>query len=102
MLSGQINPGQLVTLFFWYEACEGVHKFYFLVLNQWWESTSGTPAGEFCSLHHGVDRYGQGVKLVSLLGGEEIDGSVSCNKEAWINKQSKLSEMVSWFLVVLR
>ena len=59
----------------------------------------GTPASEFYSLHHGVDRYGRGVKLVSLLGGGEIDGSVSCNKEAWINK---LSEMVSWFLFVLR
>ena len=42
---------------------------------------------------------GRGVKLVSLLGGEKIDGSVSCNKEAWINEQSKLSDMVSWSLV---
>ena len=34
--------------------------------------------------------------------GEEIDGSVSCNKETWINEQSKLGDMVSWFLVVLQ
>jgi len=79
-----------------------VHKFYFLVLNQWWESTSGTPAGEFCSLHHGIDGYGRVVELVSLLGGEEIDASMSCNKEAWINEQSKLSDMMSWLLFFLQ
>ncbi len=102
MLSGQIDPGRLVTLFFWYEACEGEHNFYRLVLNQWYESTSGTPAGEFYSFHHGVYGYARGVELVALLGGEDIDGSVSCNKETWINEQSKLGDMVSWFLVVLR
>ena len=69
MLSGQIDPGRLVTLFFWYEAYEGVRKFYHLVLNQWWESTSGTPAGGFYSLHHGVDRYAWGEELVALVGG---------------------------------
>ena len=79
-----------------------MHKFYFLVLNPWWESTLGKPAGFFYSLHHGVDGYGRGVELVSLLGGEEIDGSMSCNKEAWINEQSELSDMMSWFLAVLR
>ena len=77
-----------------------MHKFYRLVLNQWWESTSGTPAIEFSSLHYGVDGYARGVELVSSLGGEEIDGSVSCNKETWINEQSELCDMVSWFLVV--
>ena len=39
---------------------------------------------------------------MALLGGEEIDGSVSRNKETWIDEQSELSDMVSWFLVVLR
>ncbi len=63
---------------------------------------SGTPAGEFYTLHHGVDGYAQGVELVALLGGEEIDGSVSRSKETWIDEQSKLGDMVSWFLVVLR
>ena len=100
MLSGQIDPGQVVTLFFLYEACEGVRKFYHLVLNQWWESTSGTSAGGFYSLHHGVDGYTRREELVALVGGEEIDGSVSQNKETWINEQSKLGDMVSWFLVV--
>ena len=39
--------------------------------------------------------------LVALLGEEEIDRSVSYNKETWIDVQSELSDMVSWFLVVL-
>ncbi len=43
----------------------------------------------------------RGVELVALLGEEEIDGSVSHNKETWIDVQSELSDMVSWFLVVL-
>ena len=60
----------------------------------------GTPAIGFYSLHHGVDGYVRGEELVALLGGEEIDGSVSRNKETWINKQSKLGDMVSWFLVL--
>ena len=61
----------------------------------------GTPAGEFSSLHHEVDGSARGVELVALLGEEEIDGSVSHNKETWIDVQSELSDMVSWFLVVL-
>jgi hypothetical protein len=79
-----------------------VRKFYHLVLNQWWESASGTPAGGLYSLHHGVDRYARGEELVALVGGEEIDGSLSRIKETWINQQSKLGDMVSWFLVVLQ
>ena len=55
----------------------------------------GTPAGEFSSLHHEVDGSAQGVELVALLGEEEIDRSVSYNKETWIGVQSKLSDMVS-------
>ena len=42
------------------------------------------------------------VELVALLGGEEIDGSVSRNKETWKDEQSELGDLVSWFLVVLR
>ncbi len=41
-------------------------------------------------------------ELVALLGGEEIDGSVSRNKETWTDEQSELGDLVSWFLVVLR
>ena len=62
----------------------------------------GTPAGEFYSLQHRVDSYAPRVELVALLGGEEIDGSVSCNKETWTDEKSELVDLVSWFLVVLR
>ena len=62
----------------------------------------GTPAGEFYSLQHGVDGSARREELVALLGVEEIDGSVSCNKETWTDEQSKLVDMVSWFLVALR
>ena len=61
----------------------------------------GTPAGEFSPLQHGVDGSARRVELVALLGGEDIDGSVSCNKETWINENSGLSDRVSCFLVAL-
>ena len=54
----------------------------------------GTPAGEFSPLQHGVDGSARRVELVALLGVEEIDGSMSCNKETWADEQSKLVDMV--------
>ena len=61
----------------------------------------GTPAGEFSPLQHGVDESARRVELVAFLGVEELDGFASCNKETWTDKQSKLVDMVPWFLVVL-
>ncbi len=55
----------------------------------------GTPAGEFSPLQHGVDGSAQRVELVAFLGVEEIDGSMSCNKETWTDEQSELVDMVS-------
>ena len=62
----------------------------------------GTPVGEFYSLQHRVDGYVRRVEVVALLGGEEIDGSMSCNKETWTDEQSELVDLVLWFLVVLQ
>ena len=55
----------------------------------------GTPAREFSPLQHEVDGSVRRVELVALLGVEEIDGSVSCNKETWTDEQSELVDMVS-------
>ena len=54
----------------------------------------GTLAGEFFLLQHGVDGSARRVELVALLGVEEINGSVSCNKETWTDEQSELVDMV--------
>ena len=70
-------------------------------LDQWWELPSGTSAGGFYSLHHGVEGYAQEEEIVVLIGGKEVDEYVISNKETWIDKQSKLSDMVSWFLGTL-
>ena len=72
-----------------------------MILDQWRELPSGTPAGGFYSLHHGVDRYTREEEIVVLIRGTEVDEYVGSNKEAWIEEQSKLSDMVSWFLVAL-
>jgi hypothetical protein len=55
-------------LLFLYEACEGGRIFYHMVLDQWWELLSETPAGEFYPLHHGVDRYAREEEIVVLIG----------------------------------
>ena len=55
----------------------------------------GTPAGEFSPLQYGVDGSARRVELVALLGVEEIDGSICCNKETWTDEQSELVDMVS-------
>jgi hypothetical protein len=72
-----------------------------MILDQWRELPSGTPARGFYSLYHRVDRYTQEEEIVVLIRGTEVDEYVSSNKEAWIEEQSKLSDMVSWFLVAL-
>jgi hypothetical protein len=72
-----------------------------MVLDQWWELPSGTPAGEFYSLQHGVDGYAQEEEIVDLIGKKEVDEHVSGNKETWIDEQSKLGDMVLGFLVAL-
>jgi hypothetical protein len=36
-----------------------------------------------------------------LIGGKKVDEYVRRNKETWIDEQSKLSDVVSWFLVAL-
>jgi hypothetical protein len=70
-------------------------------LDQWWELPSGTSARGFYSVHHGVEGYAQEEEIVVLIGGKEVDEYVISNKETWIDKQSKLSDMVSWFLGTL-
>jgi hypothetical protein len=72
-----------------------------MVLDQWWELPSGTPAGGFYSLQHGVDGYVREEEIVDLIGRKEVNEHVSGNKETWIDEQSKLGDMVSGFLVAL-
>ena len=72
-----------------------------MVLDQCWELPSGTPAGGFYSLHHGVDGYAWEEEIVVLIGGKEVNDHVSSNKETWIYEKSGLSDMVLWFLVDL-
>ncbi len=72
-----------------------------MVLDQWWELQSGTPAGGFYSLQHGVDGYAREEEIVDLIGRKEVDEHLSGNKETWIDKQSKLGDMVTGFLVAL-
>jgi len=62
---------------------------------------SGTPAGGFYSLHHGVDGYAWEEEIVVLIVGKEFDEYVNSNKETWINEDSGLSDTVSCFLVAL-
>jgi hypothetical protein len=73
-----------------------------MVLDQWWELQSETPPGGFYSLHHGVDGYAREEEIVVLIGRKEVDEYVSKNnKETWIDEQSELGDMGSWFLVAL-
>ena len=51
-------------------------------------------------MHHRVDGYAWEEEIVVLIVGKEFDEYVNSNKETWINKQSKLGDMVSWFLVL--
>ncbi len=88
-------------LIFRYETCEGGCKVYHMVLDQWRELPSGTPAGGFYSLHHKVDGYAWEEEIVVLMRGTEVDECVRSNKETWIDDQSELSDMVLWFLVAL-
>ena len=88
-------------LLFYYEACEGGREFYHKVGDQWWELPSETPAGEFYSLHHGVDGYAREEEIVVLIMGEDVDVFVSSNMESWMNKTSRLSDTVLCFLVAL-
>ena len=88
-------------LLFLYEACEGGRKFYHMVLDQCWELPSGTPARGFYSLQQGVDGYAREEEIVVLIGRKEVDEYVSNNKETWIDEQSELGDMGSWFLVAL-
>jgi hypothetical protein len=60
-----------------------------------------TPAGGFYTLHHGVDGYAWEEEIVVLIMGKEVDVFVSSNMEAWISKNSRLSDTVSCFLVAL-
>ncbi len=46
----------------------------------------------------------QEEEIVDLIGWKEVNEHVSSNKETWIDEQSeqsKLGDMVSWFLVAL-
>ena len=52
-------------------------------------------------MHHRVDGYAREEEIVDLIGRKEVDEYMSCNKETWIDKQSKLGDMVSWLLAVL-
>jgi hypothetical protein len=72
-----------------------------MVFDQCWELPSGTPAGGFYSLQQGVDGYALEEEIVDLIGRKEVDEHVSGNKETWIDEQSELGDMVSWFLVAL-
>jgi hypothetical protein len=36
-----------------------------------------------------------------LIGGKKVDEYLRRNKETWIDEQSELSDVVSWFLVAL-
>jgi len=56
---------------------------------------SETPAGEFYSLHHGVDGYAREEEIVVLIVGKEVDDVVSSNMETWRNENSGLSDTVS-------
>jgi hypothetical protein len=49
------------------------------------ELHSGTPAGGFCTLHHGVVGYVREEEIVVLIMGENVDVFVSSNLETWIN-----------------
>ncbi len=82
-------------LLFYHEACEGGREFYHKVGDQWWELPSETPAGEFYSLHHGVDGYAQEEEIVVLIVGKEVDDVVSSNMETWRNENSGLSDTLS-------
>ena len=62
---------------------------------------SGTPAGGFYSLHHGVDGYAQEEEIAVLIVGKEVNEYVRSNKETCINEDSVLSDTVSCFLVAL-
>jgi len=72
-----------------------------MVLDQWRELPLGTPAVGFYSLHLDVDGYAREEEIVVLMKGTEVDEYVRSNKETWIDKQSRLSDMASWFLVAL-
>ncbi len=72
-----------------------------MVLDQWRDLPSGTPAGGFYSLHHGVDGYAREEGIVVLIRGMEVNEYMRSNKGIWIDEQSELSDMVSWFLVAL-
>jgi hypothetical protein len=45
------------------------------------EVQSGTPAGGFYTLHHGVVGYVREVEIVVLIMGEDVDVFVSSNME---------------------
>jgi len=62
---------------------------------------SGTPAGEFYTLHHGVVGYVREVEIVVLIMGEDVAVFASSDIETWIRKNSMLSDKVLRFLVAL-
>jgi len=62
---------------------------------------SGTPAGGFYTLHHGVVGYMREVEIAVLIMGEDVDVFVSSNMETWIIENSRLSDTVLRFLVAL-
>ena len=76
-------------------------KVYHMVLDQWKELRLGTPAVGFYSLHLKVGGYAREEEIVVLMRGTEVDEYVRSNEETWIDEQSELSDMASWFLVAL-
>ena len=65
------------------------------------EAQSGTPAGWFYPLLHGVVGYVREEEIVALIMGEDVDVFASSNMETWINKNRMLSDTVLRYLVAL-
>ena len=65
------------------------------------EAQSGTPAGGFYTLHHGVVGYVRKEEIVALIMGEDVDVFACSNMETWINENSRLSAAVLRFLFAL-
>ena len=65
------------------------------------ELQSGTPAGGFYTLHHGVVGYVREEEIVALIMGEDVDVFASSNMETWVNENRMLSDTVLRYLVAL-
>jgi hypothetical protein len=65
------------------------------------EAQSGTPAGGFYTLRHGVVRYVREEEIVALVMGEGVDVYACSKMKTWINENSRLSAAVLRFLFAL-